>query len=316
MKNKKFSFLMILFLFFISCLNLTRANSKSFILDSDTGNEMDDLYAIVRAVKDPNIKLIGLISAHFNNPQLVTDSFWHIYPTKNINTIQISQELNEEILDSLDRLDIPHPIGCSKMVGYAWGYYPGAQIPTSPGVDFIIEQAKKHSPENKLNIMCIGAVTNPAAAVLQDSTIAENIRVYFLSTKYNVTQKIWNKNSFNARCDPNALDILLNNSKIECVVIPSNISHKCHFNKQRTMQELDQINQPFAPILKRRWEEVNAGDKWIMWDVALVEAFIHPEFATIEKRMTPPENTQRMIDVIIDIDADKMRNDFWKIIKK
>ena len=118
------------------------------ILDADTGNEMDDLYAIVRCFDTDDVELTGLISAHFNNVQLLTDSVWNSYSTKNINSLKLSQMENELLLEQCKMTHIPHPVGCQKMVGFAWGYYPGAQVPTSAGVDFIIEHAKKASPEN------------------------------------------------------------------------------------------------------------------------------------------------------------------------
>ncbi|MCX6240122.1 MAG: hypothetical protein NTY07_21710 [Bacteroidia bacterium] len=46
------------------------AQKQKVWLDADTGNEMDDLYAIVRMVKAPSVNLIGLSSVHFNNPDL------------------------------------------------------------------------------------------------------------------------------------------------------------------------------------------------------------------------------------------------------
>jgi purine nucleosidase len=47
------------------------AQKQKVWLDSDTGNEMDDLYAIVRLLKEPSLDVVGLSSAHFNNPYLL-----------------------------------------------------------------------------------------------------------------------------------------------------------------------------------------------------------------------------------------------------
>ena len=289
------------------------AQQKSLIIDADTGNEMDDLYAIVRALADENLKVIGITSAHFNNPQLLTDSLWHIYPTEDINTLQISQDLNEEILQSMDMESIPHPKGCDQMVGYAWGYYEGAPIPKSPATEFIIEQAKKHSPQNKLNVMCLGPVTNVASAILQESSIASSIRLYCLTMKYDVEEGVWNKNSFNARNDINGLDIVLNEKDLECWITPGTVAKKLQFNHKRSVRKLQKIDSPTATILEERWEEVSAGESWIMWDLALVEAFINPKYATVEKRKAPPENTDRMLHVYIDIKEKKMIKEFWNV---
>ncbi|NBC03663.1 MAG: nucleoside hydrolase [Bacteroidetes bacterium] len=289
---------------------------QEFILDADTGNELDDLYAIVRAVIDEEVTVTALTSAHFNNPQLVTDSLWHIYPTENINTVQISQDINENLLETLGRTEIPHPIGADRMVGYAWGYYEGAQVPESEATDFIIERAREHSPSEKLNVVTVGAVTNVAAALLQEPSIAENIRLFSLLMRYDEEYNAWNKNSFNARNDINGLDLILDNEQLELYIIPGNVSRTLTFQREETLERLSEWEHPTVNILERRWDEVSAGDSWIMWDLALVEAIIHPEWATFESVAAPPENGSREIYMISDIDEDQMRNEFWRLMQQ
>ncbi len=246
----------------------TQAQTRIF-LDADTANEMDDFYAIVSALLDTNLQVTALISAHFNNTHLVTDSVWHNYSTENINTVQLSQAENLKLLNSLN-IAIPHPMGCERMVGYFWGYYPGAPIPESPGVDTIIAAAQKASPTEKLNIVCLGAVTNVAAAILAEPAIAKNIRLYALNMKYDFDKQAWNKNSFNARVDVNALDVVLNDRNLELFIMPGTVARELVFDRQTTLSKLRELSHPTARILQERWDQVNAGDTWIMWDVALV----------------------------------------------
>ena len=288
------------------------AQKVKLILDADTGNEMDDLYAIIRTFDSDNFELIGLISAQFNNVQLVTDSAWNQHPTKNINSLQLSQIENERLINECKMQHIPHPAGCEKMVGYAWGYYPGAQIPTSNGTDFIIEQAKKASPKNKVNIICTGAVTNVAAAILTDSSIAKNIKLYILAMKYDPDKKVWNKNEFNARNDLNGLDVILDCTDLELLVMNTTTAGKLVFEREETKTRITKYNNDVGRNLLDQWAFRKTTKTWVMWDVALVEAIIHPEFATIEKGTTPPENVQREIRIYTDIDTDKMKADFWE----
>ncbi len=284
----------------------------SLIIDADTGNEMDDLYAIVKAVQDENCEVTGLISAHFNNVQLLTDEKWNGYSTENINTLQISQELNEQLLNVMGATGIPHPAGCDKMVGYAWGYYPGAPIPGSEGVDFIIQHAKNASKEAKLSIAVLGAVTNVASAILTDPEIAPKLRVYLLNMKYDFEKKAWNKNSFNARNDINGLDILLNTESLELIIMPGTVARQLTFRRDPTTERLDEDSYRLDEILEERWDHVNADETWIMWDLALIQAIIYPHLATLETTQTPPENTWREIGIYTDIDEAAMREEFWR----
>ena len=51
-----------------------------------------------------------------------------------------------------------------------------------------------------------------------------------------------------------------------------------------------------------------------MWDLALIEAVLHPDLAVLETRGTPPENTPRPVSVYLDIDEAKMQQSFWRTL--
>ncbi|MBI9070210.1 MAG: nucleoside hydrolase [Melioribacteraceae bacterium] len=302
-----------LILFFVLSAISIFAQSNKFIIDADTGNEMDDLYAVVRALENEKIDVLGLTSAHFLNVQLLTTKKWNTYPTENINTVKISQELNEEILKYLGKENIPHPLGCEAIVGYSWGYYEGAPIPKSPAVDFIIEQAKQFTENNKLNIVCLGAVTNVSAAILLEPSIAKNIRLYILSM--DLTEKgIWNKNTFNSKNDINALDLLLDNIDLDLYIIPGNVSGTLVFNREKSLKILNQNKTDLNILLAKRWDEVFAGDTWVMWDLALIEVIINPDLASVTIMKTPPENTERNVSVYTEINAAQIEKNFWKCL--
>lgn len=286
--------------------------APSYILDADTGNEMDDLYAIARALAPDGLKILALQSAHFNNPQLLTDPNWHIYSTENINTVAISQHLNEQLTIDCRQWMVPKLRGCDRMLGYAWGFYEGAPIPRSPATQFLIDHARKASPDDKLNIICLGASTNVAAALAQRPELAANMRVYLLAAKYDSKSKTWNKNSFNVRNDLNAFDLLLDNEDLELWIMPGNVARQLTFSRSETAANLNSCaSSPLCRRLGRRWGEVSAGKEWIMWDLALVQALITPELATYDRVRTPPENTKRKIYVYTQIDAPAMRTAFW-----
>ena len=154
--------LTILFILLITSLNLL-AQKRQVWLDADTGNEMDDLYAIARLVKEPTIDLVGLSSAHFNNADLVIFEKWNAYDAKNLITVNESQRLNVQILQALNRMDIPHPIGADRQIGRAWG---GEEPRDSPAARGIIAAAKAMRAGQKLDVITIGALTNIATAVM------------------------------------------------------------------------------------------------------------------------------------------------------
>ena len=64
--------------------------------------------------------------------------------------------------------------------------------------------------------------------------------------------------------------------------------------------------------LKQKWmERFPDSQSWVMWDVALVHAFLHPEMAEEMAVLTPPENRQRRVWMYSDIDVEAMQKDYW-----
>lgn len=308
---KKYQFLLLVCALLSSFLQA----QERYILDADTANEMDDFYAIVQAVLTPEMELISLNSAHFNSTQIYTDSIWNGNRVTNFNTVSVSQAYNEELLQKLGRLDIPHPLGCNRRLGFPWGYYPSAIIPKSPAVDFIISEAKKASPQKKLKVVCIGASTNLAAAIETDSTIAKNIHAFLLGARFNKETNVWNKSEFNIQRDLNAFDALLNNPKLEMTVMPITTARPYVFQKTETLKRMYAMNHPVPKLLGDIWTKINAAEERVMWDVALVIALQKPNLATLEERPSPPENNRQTLHVYTAIDLEGMYSYFWNTLE-
>jgi inosine-uridine nucleoside N-ribohydrolase len=282
-------------------------------LDADTGNEMDDLYAIAHLVKSTRINMIGISSAHFNNADLNVFEKWNAYDAATLKPVEESQRLNEEILGAMDRMDIPHPLGADRQIGRTWGQ----QDPRdSPAAQAIIAEARAMKGSEKLDIVTLGAMTNIATALILAPDIKSKIRLYSLGSWYDPDTKAWNKSEFNIRCDLNAFDYLLNLEGLDFTIMTTTTSFALKFDQEETYAALDESVR-IEKILANRWRIQNPLDKTrVMWDLALVEAYLHPEWSKIAEVQTPPENLQRLVKVYIAIDAEKMKKEFWRIIKE
>ncbi|MEI8114457.1 MAG: nucleoside hydrolase [Bacteroidia bacterium] len=300
-------------LFFVSIISSGFAQKQKVWLDADTGNEMDDLYAIVRLVKEPSIELIGLSSAHFNNPDLLVFEKWNAYNSKGLITVAESQRLNEQILKATGRLDIPHPVGADRQIGRAWGQEDPRD---SEAAQAIILTVKSLQENEKLDILTIGAMTNIASALILAPEIKTRIRCFSLGAQYNPKTKVWNKNEFNIRNDLNAFDYLLNLEGFDLTMMCLEAALPLQFHREDTYLKLDESNAA-QKILKDRWREQNPQDETrVMWDLALIEAYLNPSLAQIQTVKTPPENKSRKIRAYIKIDEKALAEDFWKVLKK
>jgi len=94
------------------------------IIDADTANEVDDLYAIAWALLEPRLKVIGLTSAQ-----------WHTNPRTPNDSVGESQRLNNEILELMGKTAIPAPQGSNFPMVNEQRPQPSA------AANFIIEQA-------------------------------------------------------------------------------------------------------------------------------------------------------------------------------
>ncbi len=289
------------------------AQKQKVWLDADTGNEMDDLYAIVRLVKEPAIDLVGLSSAHFNNPDLLVFEKWNAYDTKGLYTVAESQRLNEQILKALGRMNIAHPIGTDRQIGRAWGQQDSRD---SPAAQAIISAVKALPENEKLDIMTIGALTNIASALILAPEIKTRIRCFSLGAQYNPKTKVWNKNEFNIRNDLNAFDYLLNLEGFDLTMMCLQAALPLQFKRDETYSKLDESNEA-ENILKDRWRVQNPQDETrVMWDLALIEAYLNPSLVQLKTVKTPPENKQRSIKAFIKIDEKALAEDFWKVLKQ
>jgi len=299
------------FFFILLCLSGLTQKQKVW-LDTDTGNEMDDLYAIVRLMKDTTVDVIGISSAHFNNADLLVFEKWNGYNTKDLNTVAESQRLNELILKALNLPGIPHPVGADRQIGRAWGQQDARPSPASAA---IINAVKNLPPGEKLDILTLGALTNIATAIMLEPGIVSRIRCYSLGAKYNVETKVWDKSEFNIRNDLNAFDYLLNLENFEFVIMPLQTAFPLQFNRDETYKRLNE-NIPVEKILEDRWKEQNPQDTTrVMWDLALVEAYLQPKFSTIGAAYTPPENKKRKIKLFTAINKKELYADFWTTLK-
>ncbi len=281
--------------------NIVDRNDASIIIDADTGNEMDDLFAITRALLEENIEVIGLSSAQWFNHPDATDS-----------TVWVSQLLNMEILKTLNMKHIPHPVGANGPLRY-WGN----PVPNkSPAAEYIIKRANELSSGEKLNVVVLGAPTNLASALIMKPEIAEKIRCYQMGLKFEPMKKIWDKNEFNTRNDLDAMDYLLNNEQLEMWIMTATTSADLVFTRDEIFKLMDG-KQGVWEILVNRWRsKYPEHEEWIMWDLAIIEAIIHPDLATVREMYVPDENTQRKVHVYTRINVKSMKKDFFKSIKE
>ncbi|MDZ4802238.1 MAG: nucleoside hydrolase [Bryobacteraceae bacterium] len=148
------------------------------IIDTDIATEIDDQYAMAAALGFPDrIKLEGFVGAHFGDQG---------------GASAIGRSVDElHNMLRLARMTGKFPV---KAGAHPFQYR--NLIPSSEGVDFIVEKARASTPEDPLWLIALGPATNAAAALLKDPTIAGKMVVMW----HGRTQwplRAWNFNAYN-----------------------------------------------------------------------------------------------------------------------
>jgi len=275
------------------CKKTPSSSGLPLIIDADTANEVDDLYAIVRAIQAPELDLLGITSAQFHISPLATDS-----------TVYESQAINEKITRLMNRPELPLPLGAN-------GPIESIDRPSSSeAADFIIEQARKYSEETPLDIAILGPCTNVATAIIQAPDIIPLIHVHYIGFWHDTTTNVYDLKEFNSGNDTLAVQLLLDTEGLDMDIMTATTCQHLVFEKEEVDHYL-KGKGGIADYLVDRWEgytrwwtkEDPEKKKWIMWDLAIIEALIHPEWAKKKEFAAPSTIPHRSIEAYIDIDV-------------
>lgn len=279
---------------FLFSFSLVWSQQKTkVIVDADTGNEVDDLFALARIILESNTEITALNATHWQT------SLWAIP-----NTMENSHRLNQQLLGEIGS-DIRTFRGASARL-YDWG----DRAQHSAAAYEIISQADE---VDQLNILALGALTNIASAVYIKPEIAKKLKVFWLGTTMDFNTGVLKRNDFNPLMDPFALDMLLD-SQVELVIMPINVA----LDMEITYKDLESAigNLDLGRFLLERWDMHLDGSRKsrVLWDLALVSAFIHPEMANMVKVKTSRDSGNREIWFYDSIDADAIYKDFYKTL--
>ncbi len=304
--NRIFSFLAVICILFSFACSPVQDHRIKIIIDADTANELDDLFALVGAMATDTFDIKAITSAQFHTSRLGYDS-----------SVVESQKLNEDLVRLAGRTDIPLPLGANDPLKSM------DQPNISAASTFIVNEANKLTEGDSLVLVILGSCTNVASAILQDPGIIPKIRVHYLGIWHNPETNEYNKKEFNSGNDTLAVDLLLSTPNLDLTIMSATTSQHLVFDKDKSRNELAD-NGELGEYLMNRWDtfhrwwkpEDTGKQKWIMWDVAILESISNPELGKKETFLTPPENGSRPVSIYTKIEEKEMEERFWRKIDK
>ncbi len=232
MKNLIFIFFF-LFSFLISAQK--QEEKLQIIIDADTANEIDDLFAIIRALGEPRFELLGITSAQF-----------HTSPYATTNTALESQEMNEALINLIPKYQVPI------IIGSPFPLENNKTPQTSEASQFIINQAKILPKGKKLHLVILGSCTNVASALLEAPEIKSKLMIYYIGFWHDPVKNTYNKNEFNTNNDTIATNFLLDYEGLNFQVMSATTCQYLVFDKAITFEKLG--NNILGKYIKERWE--------------------------------------------------------------
>jgi inosine-uridine nucleoside N-ribohydrolase len=306
MRQNTLILLLLVFSFTVACTTTTPDRRIKIIIDADTANEVDDLFALIGAMASDSFDIKGITSAQFHTSKLGFDS-----------TVRESQKLNEDLARLAGRTDIPLPLGANGPITAM------DQPNISPASNFIVEQANSLAEGDSLVLVILGSCTNVASAILQDPGIISKVRVHYLGIWHNPETNEYDKNEFNSNNDSLAVDFLLSTPGLDLTIMSATTSQYLVFDKDLTRNELADNGEVGEYLMnrwdtfKRWWKPEDLGkQKWIMWDVAILESISNPDLAEKKTFLTPGHLGGRPVTIYTKINETEMEARYWRTVDK
>jgi purine nucleosidase len=171
MKNF-FLFCLSILLVVISCAFCYTKTDKriTVIFDTDANNELDDQHAIAYLLFNADVFDTKAITVNATS-----------------NGGNIDQQYAEALrIVKLCKADGKVPLlkGANKSFNEIETSLNNSAFDGAPAVNFIIDEALKYSPDNKLVVLAVGKLTNVALAVKKEPRITDKIRLVWLGANY------------------------------------------------------------------------------------------------------------------------------------
>lgn len=271
------------------------------IVDTDADCEADDPFAIAHALMSPKLNVRAIFAEQFGEP----------------HTTERSYEEIEKILAAMS-LTVPIYMGAKGSLAAT------ENEPISTASEFLIEEALRDDP-NELFVLCLGAITNIAAAIKACPDIIHKMTVVWIGGHAHTQSGKAPFKEFNAGNDIPAANIVLE-SGVKLWQIPSNVYGSMRIG----LAELQRRVYPCGKIGKHLFEKMvnynrneyaswTAGESWSLGDSPAIGVALDENCGCYEYREAPIinddtsytyEKGKPMIRVYTSIDSRYILEDF------
>ena len=275
---------------------------RRVLIDSDAKNEIDDQYAIVRALIAPELQIEGLTAAGYTDREHGARLSYE-EEVRILGLMGLTGELPVAVGSALPMLDkhTPRPTDATEL---------------------IIERAMVEADE-PLYVLALGQFTNLASALLIEPRIKERVVFACIDGDYRHGRTpAWGAGVYNWTNDIAAVQTIFE-SDVEYIHMPArSVSEKMDISREVVHARLSGLGGVYDYLISLwnmgRFAQIQHK---ILWDIALVHVMIDPAHG-IPVRVPAPvvhddgsttdaPGNPRHVTVYADIDADEIYQSYW-----
>lgn len=246
---------------------VTRDKWKRVIIDTDADCEADDPFAIAHALMSKKLDIKAIFAEQFGGPETTKRSY-------------------DEIITILDCMDMSVPVYMGQK-----GKLSVSGDTLSPAAEFLIEEAMKEE-ESPLFVLCLGAITNVAAAIRKEPAIVKKMTIVWIGGHgYECTAP--DHREFNSGNDVEAANVVFS-AGADLWQIPNNVYGTMHIG----LAEIQSKIYPYGKIGKHLFEKMvsfneskdagwTAGESWSLGDSPAVGVVLEPNCGKFIYREAP-----------------------------
>ena len=232
---------------------------EKFIIDADTGS--DDAVAILLALRDPSVEILGISIVSGNVPLelgiLNTKSTMElceqdikVYAGSNKPLLREYKEIHN-LDEFMDHVKSESPISASGQCVHGIdgmgdiGIYPkNKTYEKESGVDFLIKSINEQP--NEITVVTLGPLTNIAKAIEKDSSIIEKVKhCYVMGGTSDGSGNVSAAAEYNIWVDPEAAKIVFD-SGMKITMVGWDNSYKYAMLKEDEMSFLKSLKTKYA----------------------------------------------------------------------
>lgn len=283
-------------------INNYQKKKYNIILDTDTYNECDDQFALVYMLKNLDLfNIEGITVAPFK--RALDESI-----------VDNNEQSYQEIVKICKYLKLDYQ---NKVFKGSNGFISGGYYELNDAVKRIIDIA---STNDKTYILAIGALTNIALAIKKEPSIINKIEIIWLGGNSLLQD---NNLEFNFKQDIEAVRIVYS-SKVKLTVIPcKNVASNLRTSIYELKYYLNQKSELHQYLINRFKNDGYHGEKVrrVLWDISVIAYMLNKDWFQIKSISSPLINddtsyeytvNKHKINIAIDLDANKIFNDFYK----